>query len=154
METDRIEKRITLRAPQSRVWRALTNADEFGRWFRVRLSGPIAPGAQLTGQIAEPGYEHLSMVMLVEQIEPEHRFSYRWHPFPADPSVDYSSEPTTLVEFRLAAVDGGTELTLVESGFDRLPVGRRAEAFRMNEEGWSEQIRRIERYVTAESLAG
>jgi len=149
MTVDRIEKKIVLRAPRSRVWRALTNADEFGTWFGVKMTGTFTPGASIIGQITEPGYEHLTMEIMIEQVEPEQLFSYRWHPYAIDPDVDYSGEPTTLVEFRLAEVAGGTELTVVESGFDQIPAARRAEAFRMNDEGWTEQIRRIERYVTA-----
>ena len=146
--TDRIEKTVTLRAPRSRVWRAITNAEEFGAWFRVKLEGPFAEGATVRGRITHPGYEHVTMEVLVERIEPEQYFAYRWHPFAIDPRVDYSPEPTTLVEFRLDEADGGTVLTIVESGFDRLPPGRRAEAFRMNEGGWTEQIANIGRHVS------
>jgi uncharacterized protein YndB with AHSA1/START domain len=149
MSTDRIEKKIVLRAPRSRVWRALANAAEFGAWFRVTLDGTaFTPGARVTGKIGEPGYEQWPFEITVERVEPERLLSYRWHPYP-QPGVDLGSEPTTLVEFRLEEVPGGTELTVVESGFDRLPLARRAEAFRMNEGGWSEQLRRIERHVSA-----
>jgi uncharacterized protein YndB with AHSA1/START domain len=86
---------------------------------------------------------------MIERIEPERYFSYRWHPYAADPNVDYSKEPTTLVEFRLDEVAEGTALTIVESGFDRIPLSRRAEAFRMNEAGWASQVRNIERYVAS-----
>lgn len=147
--TDRIEKRVNLRAPRSRVWRALTKADEFGAWFGVKLEGAIAEGAAVRGRITIKGYEDAMFEMFVERIQPERLFSYRWHPYAVDPKVDYSAEPTTLVEFRLDEADGGTLLTIVESGFDRLPVSRRAEAFRMNEGGWTGQIKNIERYVTA-----
>ena len=147
--TDRIEKHIVLRAPRSRVWRALTDADEFGQWFRVKLEGPFVEGATVRGRITYAGYEHLRMEVVVEAIEPERRFAYRWHPAAADPSVDHSSEPATLVEFVLDEVAGGTSLTIVESGFDRLPASRRAEAFRMNEQGWTSQARNIERYVSS-----
>jgi uncharacterized protein YndB with AHSA1/START domain len=145
--TDRIEKTIQLRAPVSRVWRALTNAREFGEWFRVKLEGPFAPGATVRGHITHPGYEHLKMEAFVERMEPERLFSFRWHPYAIDPNADYSAEPTTLVEFRLEEVAGGTRLIVVESGFDRIPAARRAEAFRMNDQGWSEQLRNIERHV-------
>ena len=147
-ETDRIEKKVTLRAPRSRVWRALTDAEEFGAWFGVKLEGPFAEGATVRGKITHPGYEHLTMEMQVERIEPERYFAYRWHPYAIDAGVDYSSEPSTLVEFRLDEADGGTVLTIVESGFDRIPLARRAEAFRMNDEGWTEQTKNIERYVS------
>jgi uncharacterized protein YndB with AHSA1/START domain len=146
--TDRIEKRVILRASRSRVWRAITAAEEFGAWFGVKLEGPFADGATVRGKITHPGYEHMTMEMLVERIEPERYFAYRWHPYAIDASVDYSSEPSTLVEFRLDEADGGTALTIVESGFDRIPLARRTEAFRMNDGGWTEQTRNIERYVS------
>ncbi|HEU4383775.1 MAG TPA: SRPBCC family protein [Anaeromyxobacteraceae bacterium] len=147
MSTDRIEKRIELRAPVARVWRALTDHREFGEWFRVRLDGPFVPGGTSRGQITYPGYEHLKWEAVVERMEPERLFSFRWHPYAVDPKEDYSREPTTLVEFRLEAISGGTRLILTESGFDRIPAGRRAEAFRMNDGGWTEQMANIERHV-------
>ena len=149
MSTDRIEKTIVLRAPRSRVWRALAQADEFGAWFGVALEGTVAPGARLTGRITTPGHEQLTMEIMVEQVQPEHLLSYRWHPYAVEPDVDYASEPTTLVEFHLAEVAGGTQLTVVESGFDGIPLARRATAFRMNEQGWAEQLTHIARYVAA-----
>ena len=145
--TDRIEKHVALRAPRSRVWRAITNADEFGTWFGVKLEGAFAEGAAVRGRITNPGYDHVTMELLVERIQPELLFSYRWHPYAVEPGVDYTQEPTTLVEFRLDEVGGETILTIVESGFDRLPASRRAEAFRMNDGGWTSQVKRIERYV-------
>ena len=146
--TDRIEKEILLRAPRSRVWRAITTPEEFGAWFRVKLDGAFAEGATVRGKITHPGYEHLTMEMVVERMEPERLFAYRWHPGATDAKVDYSSEPMTLVEFRLEEADGGTLLKIVESGFDRIPAVRRAEAFRMNDGGWTEQTKNIERHVT------
>jgi uncharacterized protein YndB with AHSA1/START domain len=146
--TDRIEKTLTLRAPRSRVWRAITTPAEFGAWFRVQLDGAFAEGATLRGKITHPGYEHLTMEMQIERIEPERYFAYRWHPYAIDPAVDYSLEPTTLVEFSLEDASGGTVLTIVESGFDRIPVARRDEAFRMNDAGWTEQLKNIERHVS------
>lgn len=146
--TDRIEKRIVLRAPRSRVWRAITTAREFGSWFRVNLEREFAEGATIRGKITHPGYEHVTMEMLIERMEPERYFSYRWHPYAVDPAMDYSAEPTTLVEFSLEDADGGTDLTIVESGFDRIPADRRAEAFRMNDNGWAGQIKNIARYVS------
>jgi len=146
--TDRIEKKVILSAPRSRVWRAITNAEEFGAWFRVKLEGAFVEGATIRGKVTHPGYEHLTMEVQVERIEPERHFVYRWHPYAIDPTVDYSSEPMTLVEFRLEDADGGTLLTIVESGFDRVPLARRAEAFKMNEQGWTEQMRNIDRYVS------
>lgn len=146
--TDRIEKRVVLRAPRSRVWRALTDAEEFGTWFRVRMDGPFREGTTVHGQITYPGYEHLRMEVFVERIEPERYFAYRWHPAAVNQQTDYSNEPTTLVEFRLEESREGTILTVVESGFDRIPLARRAEAFRMNEQGWAEQMLNIERHVS------
>jgi uncharacterized protein YndB with AHSA1/START domain len=145
--TDRIEQRIVLRAPRTRVWRAIANAEEFGTWFRVKLEGAFTEGKPIQGKMAIPGYEHMTIEMLVERIDPERYFSYRWHPYAIDPGVDYSAEPTTLVEFNLEEVDGGTAVTIVESGFDRIPLARRAEAFRMNDNGWAGQIKNLTRYV-------
>src|SRR5258705_13220471 len=147
MTTDRIEKQIVLKAPLARVWRAIADASEFGAWFQVKLEGKFAPGARLQGQITYPGYEHLRMELEVEKVEPERLLSYRWHPNATDPEVDYSGEPTTLAEFKLEEVEGGTRLTLVESGFDQIPLARRAEAFRSNDGGWTEQLKNIARYV-------
>jgi uncharacterized protein YndB with AHSA1/START domain len=147
VSTDRIEKQLVLRAPRARVWRALTNAEEFGTWFRVKLEGAFTEGRPLRGRLIIPGYEHVTLEMLVERIDPERYFSYRWHPYAVDPAVDYSAEPTTLVEFKLEDADGGTAVTIVESGFDHIPLARRAEAFRMNGEGWAGQIKHLARYV-------
>ena len=148
--TDRIEKQVSLKAPQARVWRALTDASEFGSWFGVSLETPFREGALVRGRITNPRYAHVTLAVLVERIEPERYFSYRWHPYAIDSSVDYSQEPMTLVEFRLEeAAGGGTLLTITESGFDRIPLSRRAEAFRMNEGGWTAQARNIEQYVAA-----
>src|SRR5437667_2980373 len=147
--TDRIEKRVVLRASRARVWRAITDAQEFGAWFRVNLEGTFAKGATIRGRITHPGYEHLTMEVLVERIEPERYFSYRWHPYPIDPKKDYSVEPTTLVEFMLEEMDDGTAVTIVESGFDRIPLDRRAEALRMNDQGWAGQIKNLARYVSS-----
>ncbi len=145
--TDRIEQRVVLRAARTRVWRAITNAEEFGTWFRVKLEGAFTEGRPMRGKITIPGYEHVTVEMLVERIDPERYFSYRWHPYAVDPAVDYSAEPTTLVEFHLEETDGGTAVTIVESGFDRIPLARRAEAFRMNDQGWAGQIKHLARYV-------
>ena len=149
-QTDRIEKQILLRAPIARVWRALTNAGEFGAWFRVKLEGEFAVGRPIRGQMTFPGYEHLTMEVTVERMDPERLFSFRWHPGAVDPGFDYSMEPTTLVEFRLEPDPEGTRLTLVESGFDRIPASRRSDAFRMNSDGWAIQVENIRRHVTPE----
>ena len=145
--SDRIEKRIELQAPLSRVWRALTDHREFGNWFRVQLDDPFVPGQISKGQMTYPGYEHVRWEVTVQKMEPERLFSFTWHPYALNPRIDYSQEPVTLVEFRLEPKDGGTVLTLVESGFDALPEDRRFEAFRMNDEGWTAQMANIERYV-------
>ncbi|HEX6563094.1 MAG TPA: SRPBCC family protein [Chthoniobacterales bacterium] len=142
-----IEKRIELNASVSRVWRALTDYREFGEWFRVKLDGPFMPGEVSTGHITYPGYEHLKWEAAVQKMEPERLFSFTWHPYAVDPKVDYSNEPATLVEFRLEPKDKRTVLYLTESGFDTLPKNRRFEAFRMNEDGWTEQMTNIENHL-------
>jgi uncharacterized protein YndB with AHSA1/START domain len=147
MNGDRIEKEIEIKAPISRVWRAITNFREFGEWFLVKLEGPFVIGEVSRGQITYPGYEYLKWEAVVQQMEPERLFSYTWHPSAVDPNTDYSNEPATLVEFRLEKTETGTLLLLTESGFDKLPEYRRLDAFRGNERGWSEQMTNIEKYV-------
>jgi uncharacterized protein YndB with AHSA1/START domain len=144
---DRIEKRIELQAPVSRVWRALTDYREFGEWFRVKLEGPFVPGQVSRGYITYPGYEHLKWEAVVQKMEPERLFSFTWHPYASDPKKDYSKETPTLVEFRLEKIPNGTLLLLTESGFDKIPADRRAEAFRRNDGGWTEQMKNIEAHV-------
>ncbi|PWV98948.1 uncharacterized protein YndB with AHSA1/START domain [Hoeflea marina] len=145
--SDRIEKQIDLKAPIGRVWKALTDHREFGAWFRVHLDQPFEAGRPSTGHITHPGYEHLKWTAtVVEMVEP-HLFSLTWHPAAIDPDVDYSSETPTLVEFRLEEIDGGTRLRLTESGFDKVPADRRAEAWRMNEGGWTQQMANIKTHV-------
>jgi uncharacterized protein YndB with AHSA1/START domain len=145
--SDRIEKTIELKAPVSRVWRALTDHHEFGTWFRVRLDGPFVPGQVSRGQITYPGYEHVRWEAVVQKMEPERLFSFTWHPYAIDPTQDYSGEPSTLVEFTLQSSATGNLLRVVASGFHKLPSKRRLEAFRMNDRGWSEQIQNIARHV-------
>jgi len=147
ISADRIEKSIELRAPVSAVWQALTDHREFGTWFRVRLDGPFVPGQVSRGQITYPGYKHLRWEAVVQKTEPERLFSFTWHPYAIDPNEDYSKEPPTLVEFTLKEIPTGTLLCVVESGFDRLPDKRRLEAFRMNEGGWSQQVKNIAAHV-------
>jgi uncharacterized protein YndB with AHSA1/START domain len=149
--SDRIEKIIDLAAPVSRVWRALTDHEEFGTWFRVRLEGPFVPGHVSRGHITYPGYEHLRWEAVVQKMEQERLFSFTWHPYAVDPRTDYSGEPPTLVEFLLEKIPTGTRLRIVESGFDKLPAHRRDEAFRMNEGGWAAQAENIARHVDAAS---
>lgn len=145
---NQITKRIELKAPVSKVWKALTDHRSFGEWFRVKLEGPFVPGEIARGFITYPGYEHLKWEALVETMEPERLFAFRWHPYAIDPKVDYSKETKTLVEFRLEKIPSGTLLVLTESGFDKIPSDRRLEAFRMNDGGWTEQMKNIEEYVT------
>ena len=147
--TDRIEKQIVLRAPRSLVWRALTDSREFGAWFGVELQGAFAVGEIVAGHVTAPGYSHLTMTVVVERMEPERLFSFRWHPYAVDPDTDYSAEPMTLVEFRLDEAPSGTRLFIVESGFDGLPPHRRDEAFRMNEGGWQAQLDNVRKHVEA-----
>ena len=146
--TDRVERQIVLRVPRQRVWRALTDPAEFGSWFGVRMAGAFAPGARLRGNVTHPGYEHVAWDVTVERMEPERVLSWRWHPYSVEPGVDYSKEPTTLVVFELADVPQGTRLTVVESGFDQVPLARRALAYRMNGDGWTQQLKAIERHVS------
>lgn len=148
--TDRIEREIHLNAPRSRVWAAISNADEFASWFGMAFDEgqSFQPGKPITGKVSACGHENLALEMVVDRIEPERLFSYRWHPFAIDPNVDYSPEPMTLVTFTLEDADGGTLLRVVESGFDALPSERLAEAYRMNSRGWEGQLTNIEKYVT------
>jgi uncharacterized protein YndB with AHSA1/START domain len=146
--TDRIERKILLKAPRKRVWQALSNAEEFGKWFGVKLQGKVfAPGQRTQGQVTYPGYEHINFDVTVERVESERLLSWRWHPAPVEKGVDYSAEPTTLVVFELKDVEGGTLLSVVESGFDKVPPHRRMEAFRQNSEGWDGQMKNIEKHV-------
>jgi len=146
--TDRIERTILLKAPRSRVWRALSNAAEFGAWFGVDFKGKaFVAGKPVRGKITYPGYDHLVMEVQIERIEPERLLSWRWHPAAIDAAVDYSDEPTTLVEFELSEAEGGTVLAVVESGLDKIPLARRATVFRLNSSGWDEQMRNIEKHV-------
>lgn len=143
----RIEKRIELKAPVSRVWKALADSAEFGAWFGVKMEGPFVAGQAARGRITHPGYEHLTLEIKVVAMDPERSFSFTWHPYAVDLSVDYSGETPTLVEFRLEKTPAGTLLHLSESGFGKIPAGRRPEAFRMNEHGWTEQMKNIEKHV-------
>ncbi len=147
VQSDRIHKQIIINAPRSRVWRALTDAQQFGQWFGVKVNGTFAPGRRLQGQVTHKGYEHLTWDVTIEQMEPERLFSWRWHPGAVEAGRDYSAEPTTLVVFELKDVDGGTLLTVDETGFDRLPPERLSDAYRQNDEGWAAQMQFIQQYV-------
>ena len=145
---DRIEKQIEISAPVSRVWRALTNHDEFGAWFRVKLEAHFKVGEDAHGPITWPGYEHVTFRAVVQAIDPEQYFAFTWHPYSVDPATDYSEETPTLVEFHLEKTSTGTLLKVTESGFSDVPDGRRREAFIRNNEGWAQQMKNIEEYVT------
>ena len=156
--TDRIEKKVLLRASRERVWRAISDSQQFGSWFGVEFKGPFIAGMRMTGKIvpttvdaevarSQKPYEGIAFEFSVERIEPMRLFSFRWHPGAVDPAIDYSKEPTTLVVFELEEVSGGTMLTVTESGFDRIPLERRARAFASNEQGWTAQMTLIEKYL-------
>lgn len=145
--TDRIQKTTVLRAPRSKVWRALTDSQQFGQWFRARIEGPFIAGQRAEGGMTYPGYEHLRFDAVIEQIDPERLFSWRWHPG-GDSNPD-PAEPTTLVVFELEDVPEGTRLTVTETGFDRIPVARRTKAYRENDQGWTGQLENLRKYVGA-----
>jgi uncharacterized protein YndB with AHSA1/START domain len=158
MTTNRIEKKVLLKAPLKRVWRALSDSTEFGTWFGMRFDGPFAPGASMRGVIvpttvdaevakAQKEYEGLPFEITIEQMEPERLFSFRWHPNAVERGVDYSAEPTTLVVFALEQVADGVMLTVTESGFDRIPLARRAKAFSDNEKGWAMVVKLLDEYL-------
>lgn len=146
--TDRIETRVEVNATRARVWRAISTAKEFASWFGIELEGDFVAGRTVRGRLPKAG--NLPLDLQIERIEAEHYFSYRWHPYAMDPTIDYSSEPTTLVEFRLDEMAGGkgTTVTIIESGFDRIPLARRAEAYRMNNQGWTSQAKKLVAYVS------
>jgi uncharacterized protein YndB with AHSA1/START domain len=150
-DTDRIERSIVINAPRERVWRALSNPEEFGTWFGANLKGQaFVPGQRARGPITHPGYEHIHFDVVLERIEPQELLSFHWHPYAIDPAIDYSQELPTLVTFTLTDAPGnGTLLTVVESGFDKVPPHRRLEAFRMNSRGWEAQMENIVRHVGA-----
>lgn len=159
MSSDRIEKQILLKAPLARVWRALSDSQEFGHWFGMKFEDPFSPGATMRGVIvptsvdenvakAQKPYEGTPVEMKIERMEPEREFSFRWHPGAVDPKIDYSKEPTTLVTFTLEPTAEGVLLKVVESGFDQIPLERRANAFSQNEKGWTMIVSLIEKYLT------
>jgi len=162
--TDRIEKKVLLRAPRERVWRAISDAVQFGTWFGVEFDGPFVAGQRITGKMRptvvdpevakmqEP-YAGMAFDYTIDRIEPMQLFSFRWHPFAIDPKVDYSNEPATLVVFELDEVPGGTQLTITETGFDRIPLERRAKAFAANEGGWQKQTELIKKYLEGAAQA-
>jgi uncharacterized protein YndB with AHSA1/START domain/uncharacterized damage-inducible protein DinB len=152
--TDRIEKVVNLDAPRARVWRALTDVGQFNAWFGSALTGAFTPGAEVSGKLTFRGFEHVTITLWIETMEPERRFAFRWHPYAIEPGVDYSAEPTTLVSFTLEDAAGGTRLTIVESGFDAIPASRRATAFSMNSAGWNGQARNLEQFLAQGATGG
>lgn len=144
---DRIEKRIELKAPVSRVWRAIVDSHEFGAWFRANFDSPFKVGEPAVGQITLPGYEHITFRAVIQAIDPEQYFAFTWHPYSVDRAIDYSEETPTLVEFHLEKTANGTLLKVTESGFMDVPEQRRDEAFRRNNEGWEQQMKNVEEYV-------
>lgn len=157
-DTDRIVKQILLKAPRERVWRAISDAQQFGAWFGMAFDAPFAPGAKITGKIvptqvdpevakSQEPYAGKAFDFTIDRIEPMDLFSFRWHPYAVDPDTDYSKEPMTLIVFELKDEDGGTRLTITESGFDSIPLARRAEAFAANEGGWEAQTTLIQKYL-------
>ncbi len=150
-DTDRIERSIVINAPRERVWRALSNAEEFGTWFGADLKGQsFVPGQRVRGRMSQCGHESVWFDVVIERMEPPDLLSYHWHPYAIDPAVDYAAEAPTQVVFTLRDAPGqGTLLTVVESGFDRVPPQRRLEAFRMHGQGWDAQLGNIARHVEA-----
>ncbi len=159
MSANRIEKHIVLRAPLARVWSALSDSRQFGKWFGASFDGPFIPGSELTGRIVltsvdpevaklQKPHEGKTFMLYVERIEPMSLIAFRWHPFAIDPATDYSNEPMTLIEFKLQSNGDNTELTVIESGFETIPASRRADALRANDAGWSHQMKLIEKYLS------
>ena len=164
MTPDRIEKRVVLRAPLARVWQAIANSQQFGTWFGIAFDGPFVAGAHLTGKITptrvDPEVAALQQPHAgktfgfhVEAIDPMRSIAFRWHPFAIDPAIDLTQEPTTLIIFELEETEGGTRLTISQSGFDRIPLERRAKAFAANDGGWAKQTMLLAKYLAAETAA-
>ena len=149
--SDRIEKQVRLPHPRSMVWRALTDSQEFGAWFGAVFTEPFAAGARVKGRITIKGYEHMTMDLTIERMEPERVFSWRWHPGGAKPGESFEHEPRTLVVFELEEVPEGTLLKVVETGFDQIPLARRATAFKDNEGGWTGQMKAIESWLARQA---
>ena len=161
MSTDRIEKQVVLRAPMDRVWRAISDSQEFGRWFGVRIDGPFVAGTSVTAtitgttvdeEVADLQRPHAGAraTWQIVAVEPSRRLAYRWHPFAVDADVDYAVEPTTLVEFTVSPTLDGVLLSIVESGFDAIPAARRSAAFEANSGGWAKQVELVRKYLALE----
>ena len=151
--SDRIEKQVTYDAPRSRVWRALTDVKQFNSWFGIALAGSFTPGTEISGPLTHPKYSHVIVTLWIEKMDAERFFSFRWHPYAIEEGIDYASEPTTLVSFTREDVDGGTKLSIVESGFDAIPESRRARAFSANSGGWTAQAENIRKFLAAQAGA-
>ena len=158
MDSDRIQKKILLHAPLKRIWNALADSKEFGTWFGMKFDAPFTPGARMRGTIvptkvnanvakAQQKYEGMPVEITIEKMEPERLFSFRWHPYAIEQDVDYSAEPTTLIEFLLEETKDGVMLTVTESGFDQIPLARRVKAFTANEQGWGMALKLLEEYL-------
>jgi uncharacterized protein YndB with AHSA1/START domain len=159
MNTDRLVKEVLLKSSLERVWNALTDSNEFGSWFGMKLEGPFRAGQLLRGHIAptsvdpevakmQKPYEGTAVVLWIERIEPKTLFSFQWHPYAVDLNTDYSKEPRTTVTFALKEESGGVRLTITESGFEDLPISRRNEALKSNEGGWEAQTQLIAKYLS------
>ena len=152
--TDRIEKHVTFDAPRARVWRALTDVEQFNQWFGCAITEPFKPNTDVQGKMTSKNYSHVTITLSIKKMEPEKFFSFRWHPYAIEPGVDYSNEATTLVAFTLEDAPNGTNLTIVESGFDAIPESRRAKAFSMNSAGWDGQARNLAKFLAETASEG
>jgi uncharacterized protein YndB with AHSA1/START domain len=159
MSNDQIEREVVLRAPLERVWRAISDADEFGLWFGVRFDEPFVAGTSVTGVItpttvdedvarAQAPHAGKSDTWQIVSVEPQRRLAFRWHPYAVESGTEYSQDPTTLVEFTLTETNDGVLLRIVESGFDNIPTERRASALEQNAEGWAAQTELVRKYLT------
>ncbi len=156
---DAIVKTVTLKADLDRVWRAISDAQEFGQWFGMRFDAPaFTPHSKMTGRITptvvndevaamQKPHEGMAFEMVIADIEPKSLFSFRWHPYAIDKTRDHSHEPMTLITFALKEVEGGVHLTITESGFNAIPIERRAEAFAADSGGWAKQLELIEAWL-------
>lgn len=162
MTPDRIEKKVLLHAPLERVWRAIADSEEFGTWFGVAFDGPFVAGVHLSGRIVptrvdpevaklQQPHEGKRFEFYVEEIVPRRSISFRWHPYAIEPGVDYTKEPMTRIMFELEEVEGGVLLTISESGFDRIPLERRAKAFAANDGGWTKQTELVAEYLAVQT---
>ena len=164
MNQNRIEKQIVLNAPRERVWQAIVDSRRFGTWFGIEFEGPFVEHARTPGRIVPTQVDDKVAAMqepwvgmacdfFVERIQPMDRFAFRWYAYPEGPDEDPDGNTMTLVEFHLQDADGGTRLTITESGFERVPAAHRAKAFTDNEGGWAMQVQLIAKYLERPSDA-